>query len=253
MIDAHCHVDTKDFDSDRGEVIARAKASGIRAIVNAGNNHPDNERVLALSQKYGPDYFKAVVCLSPHHAVEQTEEELEAELRFITSNKSKLVGIGETGLDRHHYSKEEDWAKQERFYRSFLQLGESLDLPVVVHSRNAEERCIKVAQEYRCRVMLHCFVNAHAADLAVESGFMVSIPTLKSKGIDKIIKKTPLERISCETDAPWLWQGGRNEPANVRAAYERVAKIKSLGLEKVIDVVDETVASFFKFKLSSVL
>jgi TatD DNase family protein len=87
MIDAHCHVDVADFDSDRDQVIARARASGIRAIVNAGNNHPDNERVLAFSQKYGPDYFKAVICLSPHHAVEQSDAELEAELRFIESNK----------------------------------------------------------------------------------------------------------------------------------------------------------------------
>jgi len=250
MIDAHCHVDTKDFDVDRDEVISRAKASGIRAIVNAGNNHPDNERVLALSQKYGADYYKAVICLSPHHATEQTDAELEAELRFIEANKPKLVGIGETGLDRHHYKKEAEWDKQEKFYRAFLQLAESIDLPVVVHSRDAEEQCIRVAQEYNCRVMLHCFLNPKAIDLALSTNFSISVPTLKSKAVDKIIKKTPLERIFCETDSPWLWQGGRNEPANVRAVYERVAKIKSVELERVIGTVDESVAAFFGFKLS---
>jgi len=248
MIDAHCHIDTADFDSDRDEVVARAKASGINAIINAGNNHPDNERVLALSQKYGSDYYKAVICLSPHHATEQSDEQLEAELRFIESNKTKLVGIGETGLDRHHYKKVEEWAKQERFYRAFLQLAESIDLPVVVHSRDAEEMCIRVAQEYNCRVMLHCFLNPKAIDLALSTPFAISVPTLKSKAVDKIIKKTPLERIFCETDAPWLWQGGRNEPANVKAAYERVAKIKSVELERVVGTVDDNVASFFGFK-----
>lgn len=252
MIDAHCHVDVADFDADRDEVVARAKAAGLSAIINAGNNHPDNERVLAFSQKYGPGYYKAVICLSPHHAVEQADAELESELRFIESNKSKLVGIGETGLDRHHYKKEDEWARQEKFYRAFLQLAESLDLPVVVHSRNAEEQCIRVAQEYNCRVMLHCFLNAKAIDLAISSGFAISIPTLKSKAVDKIIRKAPIERIFCETDSPWLWQGGRNEPANVRAAYERVAKIKSVGLERVIGTVDENVASFFGFKPATV-
>jgi len=251
MIDAHCHVDVADFDADRDEVIARAKASGVCAIINAGNNHPDNERVLALSQKYGPDYFKAVVCLSPHYAVGLDFDALEAELRFIESNKARLVGIGETGLDRHHFQKEWEWAKQEKFYRAFLQLAESLDLPVVVHSRDAEEQCIRVAQEYSCRVMLHCFLNPRALDLAIESGFQVSISTMKSKSLDKVIKKTPLERIFCETDAPWLWQQGRNEPANVRAAYERVAKIKSAELARVIGAVDGNVTSFFGFKPKS--
>jgi TatD DNase family protein len=249
MIDAHCHIDMKDFDSDRGEVIARAKAAGVRAIINAGNNHPDNERVLAFSQKYGPDYLKAVICLSPHYAVGLSDPDLEAELRFIESNKHRLVGIGETGLDRFHFKREEEWAKQEKFYRAFLQLSESLDLPVVVHSRNAEERCIRVAQEYRCRVMLHCFLSHRCLDLMLESGFPISVPTLRSKSLDKVIKKTPLERIFCETDSPWLWPAGRNEPSNVAAAYGRVAKVKSAGLERVIGAVDENVTGFFGFRL----
>ncbi len=248
MIDAHCHLDSPDFDSDLGEVVLRAKKAGVSAVVNAGNCHADNEKALKLQERYGSGFFNSAIAISPHHANEVSDEGLEEELRFIESNKPKLVGIGETGLDRHHFKEEAQWERQEKFYRAFLQLGESLDLPVVVHSRDAEERCIRVAQEYGCRVMLHCFLEHKAADLAVESGFMVSVPTLKSKGVDRIIKKTPVERLFCETDSPWLWPGGRNEPANVESAYGRVARVKSLPKERVVELVDASVTGFFQLK-----
>lgn len=248
MIDSHCHLDSPEFAADLDATVGRAKAAGIRAVVNAGNSHEDNARVLEISKKH-QGYIYPTMALSPHHAPSLTDEDLERELRLIESNKAVLVGIGETGLDRHHFKKQEEWDKQERFYRAFLQLGEALDLPIVVHSRNAEEMSIRVAMEYDCRVMLHCFLNHKAIDLALESEFLISIPTLKSKEIDKTIKKTPLERLLCETDSPWLWQGKRNEPANVRAAYERVAKIKSLPFERVVDAVDQSSSALFRLKL----
>ena len=247
MIDSHCHVDSADFDSDRDEVVARAKATGLFAFVNAGNSPKDNRRVMEIAEKY-KGYCFPTLAVSPHHACEITDEEFEAELRYIESNRAKLVGIGETGLDRHHFKKEDEWHRQEKLFRAHIQLGEALDLPVVIHSRDAEERCIHIAEEYDCRIMLHCFLEHKAIDMALESDFMISVPTLKSKGINKIIKKTPLERLLCETDSPWLWQGGRNEPSNVKSVYERVAKIKSQPFEKVVETVDGSASSFFGIK-----
>jgi TatD DNase family protein len=244
MIDAHCHLDSQDFDPDRDEVVARAKAAGIRCAINAGNCPKDNGKVIQLAKDFS-GFILPTLAVSPHHANECTDADLEAELRRIESEKARLAGIGETGLDWHQFKKEQERERQEKFYRAHLQLAESLDLPGGVHSRDAEERCIRIAREYECRAVLHCFLEHKVIELALQTKYPISIPTLKSKGIDKIIKKTPLERLFCETDSPWLWAGGRNEPANVGVAYERVAKVKSEPFEKVVGTIDSGVAAFF--------
>ncbi len=246
MFDAHCHLDHKDFDADRAEAVARAKEAGVRAAINAGNNPSDNRKVLQLREEFGYSFFKCVLSLSPHYAPSAGDGVLEGELRFIESNKGKIVGIGETGLDFFHFSEEKDRAIQRKAFEGFLQLAETLDLPVVIHSRDAEKECFEVLAQYKCRVVLHCFLKPAFLQEALARGYFVSLPTLKSKAREKIAKKAPLSSILCETDSPYLWQGGRNEPAHVRESYEAVAKARQLPFEKVAEEIDANVESLFK-------
>ncbi|MFA6049124.1 MAG: TatD family hydrolase [Candidatus Micrarchaeia archaeon] len=245
MIDAHCHLDHVDFDSDRKEAVQRARDAGVKAVINAGNNPADNRKVLALREEFGPSFFKCVLSLSPHYAPGAGEGVLEGELRFIEANRAKIVGIGETGLDYFHFAKEREREAQKKAFESFLQLAETLDLPVVIHSRDAEAACLEILGRYKCRVMLHCFLKPAFLETAVARGYAVSLPTLKSKARVKIAKKAPLGRIFCETDSPFLWREGRNEPAHVRESYEAVAEARKTGFAAAEEQIDAGVASFF--------
>jgi len=246
MFDAHCHLEHKDFDADRDAAVQRAKDAGVKAAVNAGNNPSDNRKLLALREEFGRSFFKCVLSLSPHYAPSAQEGVLEEELRFIESNKGKIAGIGETGLDFFHFHDELERSLQKKAFEGFLQLAESLDLPVVIHSRNAEKECFEILAGYRCRVVLHCFLKPAFLQEALSKGYFVSLPTLKSKAREKIAKKAPLSSLLCETDSPYLWQGGRNEPANVAESYAAVAGAVKMPLEKVAEEIDANVESLFK-------
>ncbi len=245
MIDAHCHLDHKDFDVDRKAVVERAKAAGVKAVVNAGNIPSDNRKVLAMREEFGYSFFKCVLSVSPHFAPSAPEGALEDELSFIEANRHKVVGLGETGLDYFHFSEERDKLAQKKAFEAFLQLGEAYDLPAVIHSRDAEQECFDLLGKYKCRVMLHCFLKPQFLQLALERGYKLSLPTLKSKAREKIAKKAPIGALFCETDSPYLWRDGRNEPAHVKEAYEEVAEAKKIPFGEAELQLDESVSAFF--------
>jgi len=203
-------------------VAERMRKAGVVAV-NTGANLASNKRVLTITARF-PDLLKTALGLSPHDA---NRENLEENLAFIRKNADKVCAIGEIGLDFHYFKKEEEREKQRAAFIAQLDLAEELDLPVVIHTREAEEEVISLLAERRqSDAVLHCFMQPQLLDAATKAGCFVSLPTLKNKARVSIIESVQEGRVLCETDSPYLWRGGRNEPANVAEVYGELERLR---------------------------
>lgn len=242
-VDAHCHLDFEQFDSDRDKVIEKSSRE-LEFVVNAGSNVEHNKAALKL-QEENPDTVTANLGLHPVYV--DSFDELEQVKEQIRENEP--TAIGEIGLDRHHVTDEENREKQEKIFREMLELAEDLDLPVVVHSREAERKAFKILKEYKLPgVMLHCFNGSPklAREIASE-GMMVGVTTqvLYSDKVEEIAREIPLENILLETDSPYLL-GERNEPLNVKKSAKRIAELKSVDVERVVKTTTGNAKEFFQ-------
>jgi len=246
FVDAHCHLLHKRFASDLPQVLERAQQAGVLRVYCASGALADDVAVLELAGRH-PKFVFPVIGASPHEAATMSEDELEQELVLIEQNAARVAAIGEIGFEFHYFVEEEERRAQHKAFRAQLELAESLDKPVVIHSREASAHTLAELASFKGKVMLHCCSDSLLAASAVKRGWLVSQPTLKSRNREKIIEATPLEQLCCETDAPFLApvRGERNEPANVRLAYEEVARIKKKELQEVSLKIFENIKKFF--------
>jgi TatD DNase family protein len=254
LIDSHAHLDFDKFNKDRDEVIERAKNNGIVNIINVGSNLASSHRSLQLSQKYEMIY--AVVGIHPHEAKHLDKDALKV-LKDL-SKADKVIGIGEIGLDFHYDNSPRD--VQRDAFRKQLRLAKEVNLPVVVHSRDADDDTIKILKEEKMNnhnVLLHSYTGGkELAEKALEMGFYFGaggIVTFNSASeLKKIIQKTPLTRILLETDSPYLapepHRGKRNEPFYVKEVAKFVASLKNTNLESVAEITKENTERFFNIK-----
>lgn len=252
LVDTHCHLDFPEFDCDREAVIQRASAQGVDCIVNIGSSIEGSRRSVELARKYAPIY--AVVGIHPHEADHITKES-ENIIRDL-AKEDKVVAIGEIGLDYFkHYSKP---ANQLPLFLSLLKVAKELNLPLVIHTREAQVDTLKILKEAMpVKAVVHCFSgDTSFLKECLGLGFLVSftcnVTYKKAQDLRDIIKVTPLENLLLETDAPYLspegLRGKRNEPAAVRTLAEFVANIKGLNLEEVAKGTTENARRFFNLK-----
>lgn len=242
LIDSHCHLDGKAFDADRDAAIERARAAGIDVMVaiGTGEGPPDLEAAVRLADAY--PFFYATVGVHPHDAAKATDETWPhlAEL----GRRPKVVAIGEIGLDYHYDFSPRDVQRQV-FVRQ-LELARELDLPIVIHTREAWDDTFAVLREHWSGAtpggIMHCFSGGpKEAELSLELGFHLSFSGIvtypKSTDVQEAAKLTPLDRILVETDAPYLapvpFRGKRNEPAHVVHTARYVAALRGLSFEEV--------------------
>lgn len=252
VVDTHTHLDSKEYDQDRDEVIARASAAGVSRIITigAGYGFESASNACDIADKF-PFVF-ATVGLHPHDAGGGGSID---ELRKLASHP-KVVAIGETGLDffRDFAPKDE----QERWFIAQIQLAREVKKPLVIHSREAGEECIKVLKANKAHEVggvFHCYSeDENFAARLREIGFLVSFPGSltfkKNDNLREIAKRIPLEQIMVETDAPYLspepYRGKRCESAFVVETYKRLAEVKGLPFEEVALATTKTACSFFK-------
>jgi len=241
LVDAHCHLEHPRFAGDAAAVVERAEAAGVGLAVTAGSNFSNNQKALELCRLY-PRFLKCVIGLSPHDA---GSEELEKNIVLIRKNRDKIIGVGEIGLDYHHFKKKEGRERQVKVFGAQLELAAELRLPVVVHSREAEKEVFEVLEGFKGTVVMHCFIRPERAAECAKRGYFVSIPTTKCGEREEMIRAMPLERLLCETDSPFLWRG-RNEPANVREAYGEVAHVKETDFNKVVEQIYSNAREAFR-------
>lgn len=249
--DTHCHLQDPAFDTDREAVIARAGDTGVHDIVAIASNPEDAQRAAALADDPEGEprvYFTAG--LHPHEA-----SKLSANTRSALESclDRGAIAVGETGLDYHYENSPRD--VQRRSFTMQLELAGERDLPVVVHSREAEEDTLEliansgIAPE---RVVLHCFSSSRdMLDTGIERGYYVSfsgLVTFRSFPASELVPHVPVDRLLVETDAPYLapvpHRGRRNEPAFVVAT---VAALAALRGETVAALAGRTTANAHAF------
>jgi TatD DNase family protein len=237
LIDSHAHLEMKEFDSDREEVIKRAGEAGVDFIVTVGTNLALSRKVVALAQ--GHENIYATIGIHPHDAAKIDKNTCES-LKEL-AHRQKIVAYGEIGLDffRNISSQE----KQIEAFGLQLELAQELNLPVIIHDREAHEQTLKMVKASGVRRgVFHCFSGDYAmAKQCIDLGFYISIPGVvtfdKAKTIQDVAQRVPLSSLLLETDAPYLapvpHRGKRNEPSFIIHTAKKVAEIKKVSWEEV--------------------
>ena len=244
LVDVHAHLFHDRFKNDLDQVIQRARATGLKYIINSGVNHSTNIQVLAQAKKY-PDILYTSLGVYPLDAVAIRADfhrliepiNVDEELAFIKKNKENIIAIGECGLD---YSMNDGTEKQQQdVFRQVIELAQHLKKPIVIHSRKAEKDTLDILESAGAKnVVLHCFspsmkIVKHAADL----GYSFSIPAIivRLHHFQTLVEQTSLQQLLTETDAPYLapFKEQKSEPAFVQETIKIIAKIKKMEPEEV--------------------
>ncbi len=252
MIDTHCHLDSKEFDNDRSEVIKRAIDSGIAAIVAPSIDPTNIDKVIDLATKNENIY--AAIGVHPHHANDYNDLVEEKLGTILQDENPKIVGIGEIGLDYYYNFSPKD--KQIETFRRQLRIAKKYNVPAIIHNRDSNDdliQIIKEEQDGNLRFVLHCFsqdINflQKSLDLNAYISFTGNV-TFKNNKFKDLVEKVPDDRFFLETDAPFMtpvpYRGKRNEPSFLPLVAQKIAEIKSLEINKVIQMTTENAKKFF--------
>jgi len=260
FVDSHAHIDGEEFDADRDEVVERARQAGVRAILNVGTGDPVGgsfERAVRVAEKYENVYV--AVGVHPHDA-KLFDDEAEARLMGLARNSARFIAWGEIGLDYHYDHSPRD--VQREVFRRQLRIARKLSLPVIIHSREADEDTVAILREEftdsNMRGIMHCFGGSLLmAEGVLELGFMVSfagnVTFKKAEGLREVAQRIPLDRLLAETDCPFLtpvpFRGKRNEPARVREVAACLAGLHHLTTEEMGRITTENFSRFFGLEL----
>jgi TatD DNase family protein len=232
-VDSHAHLEMEAFDGDREAVLDRAAAAGLTAIITVGTTLPDCEKAVALAGLHPAVY--AAVGIHPHEVKGVDTATYDA--LTVLARREKVVAIGEIGLDFFYNHSPRD--SQLQHFAAQLDLAEELNLPVIIHDREAHAETLDMLRHRKgkLRGVLHCFSGDSAmARECLELGFYLSVagPVTypKAERLRQVVRDLPLERLLIETDAPYLapqrYRGKRNEPAYVVETARVIAEIRGL-------------------------
>ena len=257
FFDSHSHYNDEKFDEDREEIIKDTYESGVTKFVCAGYNIESSLFSLELSKKY--DFIYSICGISPND-ISQSEEELWKDIAKITKivkeNKSKkLVAIGEIGLD-YYWNKKNKELQKEAFEKQ-IDLANELELPIVIHSRDASVDIIEMIRNHKVNKagIFHCCQpNQEMVRQALELGYYISfagpITFKNSRNAPDVIKMVPLDRILIETDSPYLTpepnRGKRNDCRNVKYVAQKIAELKNVPLEKIAKITYDNAKRIFE-------
>jgi len=246
LVDTHAHLCDRVFDPDLAKVLDRARNAGISAVLSVSEDLMDAEKTLQLAARY--PMVRAAAGLYPTHLDFDLAEKMRT---FIRAHRDKLVSIGEVGLDYWMVKDEAQQEIQREIFRSFIDLGKELSLPLNVHSRSAGRHTVALLLESGAgRIQLHAFDGKAASALpAVEAGFFFSIPPsiVRSEQKRKLVRKLPLSCLLVETDSPVLGPvpQERNEPANALIAAKAIAEIKEIAEAEVAEAIQENMRRLY--------
>lgn len=237
LVDSHAHLDFKHFDRDRDDMLRRAETHGIKLIINVGVNPATSRESILLSEKYPMIY--AAVGIHPHYVAQAPDGYIE-KLREMARHP-KVVALGEMGLD-YYRDRSPRWQQWDVFSQQ-LRLAREIDLPIIIHSRDAHAETGALLKEEGIPAaggVMHCFSgDLELAEEMMELGLYISIagPVTypRSKELKKVAANIPADRLLVETDAPYLppapWRGKRNEPAYTTYTLEEIAKLRNVAAE----------------------
>ncbi len=252
LVDSHCHLDFPEFNDDRADVLARAKAAGIGLMVTISTKVSEADTIISLAEAH--DELVCSVGIHPHEA--GSEPEVTAEQLVALAAHEKVVGIGETGLDYFYEHSPRD--AQQRNFRAHIGAARISKLPLIVHARDADEDTADILEDEMKKGaypgLIHCFTaGPELAQRALDIGFYISISGIatfnSAKDLRETIKNIPLERLLVETDAPFLApvpnRGKRNEPAFVVDTARALAEVKGISLAELTQITTDNFFTLF--------
>ncbi len=262
FVDSHAHIDGEEYDGDRAEVVERAREAGVRAILNVGTGDPHSgsfERAVAVAEQF-EDVF-AAVGVHPHDA-KLFDGEAAERLNGIVSESPRVIAWGEIGLDYHYdHSPRET---QQRVFREQLRMARAVSLPVIIHSREADEDTVTILREEcgddRRGGIMHCFGGSLVmAQSLLELGFMISfagnVTFKKAENLREVARHVPTDRLLIETDCPYLtpvpFRGRRNEPARVVEVARCLAELHKIETVEMGRITTGNFSRFFNLEFSS--
>ena len=235
LVDSHCHLDFPDFADEIERVVARAEAAGVGTMLTIGTRLDRFDGVLSMAERFPSVY--CTVGVHPNEADSAPDVHVEQLLEL--SKHPKVVGFGETGLDFYYERSDRD--RQMRSFRVHIEAARRAGLPVVVHTRDADQDMAAILTEEMekgaFQALIHCFSSgSYLADLAIKFGFYISVSgiiTFKNADpLRAVVSGVPLDRLLVETDSPYLapipFRGKRNEPAHVVHTARKVAELKQV-------------------------
>ena len=254
IFDTHAHYDDEKFDEDREELINSLQQAGIGHVVDAASNLDSCKKILKLIDKYPHIY--GTIGIHPSDCGELTENDFEW-IKKQTKHP-KILAIGEIGLD--YYWPEPDHDLQKKWFERQLGLAKEVNLPVVIHSRDAAADTLDMIKEANLpanTVDIHCF--SYSKEMAREylnMGYYIGVGgvvTFKNaKKLKEVVKYTPIENILLETDCPYLApepnRGKRNSSLNLPYVVEKIAEIKNMSVEDVISITERNAFSFYRMR-----
>lgn len=252
LIDSHCHLNFPHFEGILDDVITRAKEMDVTYMQTICTKMSEFQAILAIAEQY-PNIWCSVG-VHPNHVEE--EALVTAQQLVSCAQHNKVIGLGETGLD--YYRDSSDRKKQQQSFIEHIKASRQTGLPVIVHTREADEDTIAILKEQMQEGvfpgLIHCFTSSHwLAEQAIDLGFYISISGIvtfkNAKDLQESVKLIPLERLLVETDAPYLapmpHRGKTNEPGYTKHTAEFIAQLKDVSYEEVANVTTENFRKLF--------
>ena len=239
LVDSHAHLDDPRFNDDRDAVIQRAWDTGVRTILTIGNGAGPDQMGCGIPIAESRNWIYTSVGVHPHDAV-KVEDRHYSLIEELAAHP-RVLAVGETGLDYYYDNSPRDI--QREVFRRQLMLAKKLNLPVIIHTRDADEDTIALLEEVGpLRGVIHCFTSGERlADFTLERGFYISFSGIvtfpKAQTLAAIARRISLDRILVETDCPYLapvpHRGKRNEPAFVRDTAQFLAQIRGISVDEL--------------------
>jgi len=255
LIDAHVHLSDAEYVGHIDELVTDAKNAGVAALVTNSMDLQTCQNDVKLAEKY-PDLVYPALGIHPWNVNVIEDKELQETIDFIQKQKGIVKAIGEIGLD---YKYETIWEKQTMVFDKMLRLAETLELPVIIHSRGTTDKIVEMLSSYRLkRVLLHWFSHPMSAlSKALDNGYFITEgpPATYSPGIREVVDKTPITNLLTETDGPvtyWKqpFNGQLTKPSYIRNVVEAVAEIKKMQVEEVAQQIIKNFEVFFNIKVN---
>ncbi len=245
--DIHCHLNFDRFNEDRDDVIRKAKISGLEFIIDSGFDHVSNERSLRISQAY-EGYVYSTLGFSPNRI---GKSDYRYAIDQIIEFSDRIVGIGEVGIDLK--KARAGYEKQKEIFLEFVKIAEEIDKPLVIHARKAEEKVFNIIKNRDVTAIFHCYTGSENLMRRIQdAGFYISLSTLVcfAENVEKIAEKVDIDYLMLETDSPFLSPlKGRNEPSNVKYAYEKISQIMDINNDEVSNKLIKNASHVFDIHL----
>lgn len=246
LTDTHFHLS---LDDDIEGILKRAKENGVENFILSCCDLKSIKEGLEIVEKYPNIYL--TIGLHPDEIEDYTADFISY-LEKLIKNNNKIIGIGEIGLDYYHNKDNKE--RQIQLFKCQLDLAKKLDIPVVIHSRDATEDTINILREYNLKTTIHCFTGSlETAKIYLKHGYLLGIggvSTFKNTNLQDTLKSIPLQNIVLETDSPYLspvpYRGQQNEPKNISIICNNLSIIKNISKDEIIKVTNTNIINQYK-------